>query len=303
VSATIELEAGQEMSEEAVQGKDAETLPDPVKLYLKEIGNFSLLSTEEEKVLGNQIKHGSRNEAQKARQRLIEANLRLVVSVAKHYIGRGLSLMDLVQEGNLGLIRAVDRFDYQKGYKFSTYATWWIRQGIRRAITNQSRTIRIPVHMMDTVSRLLSTSNDLTQEYGREPTDEELAAKMQTSPMKVGEIMKAAKQPVSLDAPIREEGDGDIGDFFEDKREPRPAEVAIKNTMEEELRDVLATLSPKEQRVIELRFGLVDGHSLTLEEVGWEFGVTRERVRQIEGKALRRLRHPNRSRKLREYLD
>jgi RNA polymerase primary sigma factor len=282
---------------------NAETLPDPVNLYLREISNFSLLSAEEEKVLGSQVKHGSRDEAQEARQRLIEANLRLVVSVAKHYIGQGLSLMDLVQEGNMGLIRAVDRFDYQKGYKFSTYATWWIRQGIRRAITNQSRNIRIPVHMMDTVSRLLRVRNDLTQEYGREPTDEELAAKMQTSPMKVGEIMKAAKQPVSLDAPIGEEGDTDIRDFVEEKRLPQPAEIAIKNTMEEELRDVLATLPPKERRVIELRFGLIDGHSHTLEEVGWEFGVTRERIRQIEGKALRKLRHPHRSRKLREYLD
>jgi RNA polymerase primary sigma factor len=300
VGATIGLKVGQELTEKVIQDMNTETLPDPVQLYLKEIGNFSLLSAAEEKVLGSQVQHGSKDEAQEARQRLIEANLRLVVSVAKHYIGQGLSLMDLVQEGNMGLIRAVDRFDYQKGYKFSTYATWWIRQGIRRAITNQSRAIRIPVHMMDTVSRLLRVRNDLTQEYGREPTDEELAAKMQTSPMKVGEIMKAAKQPVSLDAPIREEGDSD---FVEEKRLPQPVEIAIKNTMEEELRDVLATLPPKERRVIELRFGLVDGHSRTLEEVGWEFGVTRERIRQIEGKAIRKLRHPHRSRKLREYLD
>lgn len=303
MGATIGLEARQELTEKVIQGMDTETLPDPVKLYLKEIGNFPLLSAEEEKVLGRQVKHGGKDEAQEAKQHLIEANLRLVVSVAKRYIGQGLPLMDLIQEGNVGLIRAVGRFDYQKGYKFSTYATWWIRQSITRAIANQSRTIRVPVHMTSSISRLLRVSDDLTQEYGRKPTDEELATEIQTSPMKVGEIMRAARQPVSLDAPIVEGEDSDIGDFVEDKRLPQPAELAMKNTMEKELRDVLSTLLPKEQRVIELRFGLVDGHSRTLEEVGWEFGVTRERIRQIEGKALRKLRHPNRSRKLREYLD
>jgi RNA polymerase primary sigma factor len=303
VGATIGLEARQELTEKVIQGMDTETLPDPVRLYLREIGNFSLLSAEEEKVLGSQVKHGSRDEAQEARQRLIEANLRMVVSIAKHYIGQRLSLMDLIQEGNLGLIRAVSRFNYQRGYKFSTYATWWIRQSITRAIANQSRTIRVPVHMTGSISRLLRVSNDLTQEYGREPTDEELATEMQTSPMKIGEIMRAARQPVSLDAPIAEGEDSYIGDFVEDERLPQPAELAIESTMEEELRNVVVTLPPKERRVIELRFGLVDGHSLTLEEVGWEFAVTRERIRQIEGKALRKLRHPKRSRKLREYLD
>ena len=300
---TLGLEASRGLTEKVIQGIDTETPPDLVKLYLKEIGNFPLLSAEEEKVLGSQVKHGSRIEAQEARRRFIEANLRLVVSIAKHYIGQGLPLMDLIQEGNMGLIRSVGKFDYQKGYKFSTYATWWIRQAITRAVANQSRTIRIPVHMMGSISHLLRVSNSLTQEYGREPTEEELAAEMQASPRKVGEITKAAKQSLSLDAPIVEGEDSYIGDFIEDKRLPQPAEVATDRALKEELQDLLASLPEKERRVIELRFGLVDGRSRTLDEVGQEFRVTRERIRQIEAKALRKLRHPKRSRKLREYLD
>jgi len=303
VDKPLGLEASRGLTEKVIQGIDTETPPDLVKLYLKEIGNFPLLSAEEEKVLGSQVKHGSRIEAQEARRRFIEANLRLVVSIAKHYIGQGLPLMDLIQEGNMGLIRSVGKFDYQKGYKFSTYATWWIRQAITRAVANQSRTIRIPVHMMGSISHLLRVSNSLTQEYGREPTEEELAAEMQTSPRKVGEITKAAKQSLSLDAPIVEGEDSYIGDFIEDKRLPQPAEVATDRALKEELQDLLASLPEKERRVIELRFGLVDGRSRTLDEVGQEFRVTRERIRQIEAKALRKLRHPKRSRKLREYLD
>jgi RNA polymerase primary sigma factor len=297
------LEASQVLTEKVTRGIDAETLSDPLRIYLREIGSFLLLSAEEEKVLSHRVKHGSKNKAQEARRRLIEANLRLVVSVAKHYVGQGLSLMDLIQEGNLGLIRAVDKFDYQQGYKFSTYATWWIRQSITRAIANQSRTIRIPVHMMGSISRLIRVSDGLTQEYGREPTDKELAAEMQSSPRKVGEIIKATKQPLSLETPIGEEGASYLGDFVEDKRLPQPAEVTMNRALEEELQNLLASLPAKERRVIELRFGLGDGRSRTLEEVGWEFGVTRERIRQIEAKALRKLRHPKRSRKLREYLD
>jgi len=296
-------EANQGLTERVTRGGNTETPPDLVKLYLKEIGNFPLLNAEEEKVLGSQVKHGSRIEAQEARRRFIEANLRLVVSIAKHYIGQGLPLMDLIQEGNMGLIRSVGKFDYQKGYKFSTYATWWIRQSITRAIINQSRTIRIPVHMMGSISHLLRVRSGLAQEYGREPTEEELAAEMQTSPRKVGEIIKAARQSLSLDAPIVEGEDSYIGDFIEDKRLPQPAEVAGDQLLKEQLEAVMACLSAKERRVIELRFGLVDGRSRTLEEVGQEFRVTRERIRQIEAKELRKLRHPKRSRKLREYLD
>jgi len=296
-------EASQGLTEKITRGADTETPPDSVNAYLKEIGNFRLLSAEEEKVLGSQVKHGSKDEAQEARRHLIEANLRLVVSIAKHYIGQGLPLMDLIQEGNIGLIRAVDRFDYQRGYKFSTYATWWIRQSITRAIPNQSRTIRIPVHMMGSISHLLRVRSGLAQEYGREPTEEEMATEMQTSPRKIGEIIKANQQAFSLDAPIGEEGHSYLGDFVEDKSLPQPAEVATDRALEEELQDLLASLPEKERRVIELRFGLGDGRSRTLEEVGQEFGLTRERIRQIEAKALRKLRHRKYSRKLREYLD
>jgi RNA polymerase primary sigma factor len=303
VDMILGLEASRELTEKVTRGMNTETLPEPVRLYLREISRYSLLSAEEEKLLGSKVKHGGRDEVQEARRCLIEANLRLVVSVAKNYVGRGLSLMDLIQEGNIGLIRAVNKFDYRKDYKFSTYATWWIRQSITRAITNQSRTIRIPVHMMGSISRLFRVSNSLTQEYGREPTEEELAAGMRTSPEKVGEIIKAARQPLSLETPVGEDRDNYLSDLVEDKRLPQPAEVAMDRALEEELRNQLASLPARERRVVELRFGLVDGHSRTLEEVGWEFGVTRERIRQIENKALRKLRHPKRSRKLREYLD
>ncbi len=296
------MEASQRLTERATGGIDVERLPDPVWIYVHEIGSLPLLDAEEEKLLGSQVKYGSKSEAQEARQRLIRANLRLVVSIAKNYVSRGLPLMDLIQEGNIGLIRAVDKFDYRKGYKFSTHATWWIRQSITRAIADQVRTIRIPVHMVETINRLFSISHGLAQEYGREPTEKELATEMQTSPKKVGEIIKAAQQPISLETPIGEERDRYLSDFIEDKK-PQPAEVAINRALKEQLQDLLASLSAKERRVIELRFGLDDDRSRTLEEVGWEFGVTRERIRQIENKALRKLRHPKRSRKLREYLE
>lgn len=296
-------EASQGLTEKITRGADTETPPDSVNAYLKEIGNFRLLSAEEEKVLGSQVKHGSKDEAQEARRHLIEANLRLVVSIAKHYIGQGLPLMDLIQEGNIGLIRAVDRFDYQRGYKFSTYATWWIRQSITRAITNQARTIRLPAHMVDEVNRLFRTRCSLNQEYGREPTEQELAAKMHLSPKKVSQIIKATKHLSSLEMPIGEEGSTCLGDLIEDKESPQPAELAAKVALKEELQDVLAELPAKERRVIELRFGLGDGRNRTLEEVGQELGVTRERIRQIQGKVLGKLRHPKRSRKLHEYLE
>ena len=296
-------EASQGLTEKITRGADTETPPDSVNAYLKEIGNFRLLSAEEEKVLGSQVKHGSKDEAQEARRHLIEANLRLVVSIAKHYIGQGLPLMDLIQEGNIGLIRAVDRFDYQRGYKFSTYATWWIRQSITRAIADKGRTIRIPVHMMEKINHLFRISHSLAQEYGREPTEGELAAEMQTSPKKVGEIIKATRQPLSLETPFGEDRDCYLGDFIEDETMPQPAEVATNELLKEQLQGVLASLSAKERRLIELRFGLGDGRSRTLDEVGWEFGLTRERIRQIENKALRKLRHPKHSRKLREYLE
>ena len=303
VNMILGLEASRGLTEKVTLDMDTEKLPELVRLYLREIGRYSLLSAEEEKLLGSKVKHGGKDEVQEARRRLIKANLRLVVSVAKNYIGRGLSLMDLIQEGNIGLMRAVNKFDYRKDYKFSTYATWWIRQSITRAIANQTRTIRIPVHMMGSINRLFRVRNSLTQEYGREPTEEELAAGMRTSPEKVGEIIKAARQPLSLETPVGEDRDNYLSDLVEDKRLPQPAEVAIDRVLKEELRDLLALLSAKERRVIELRFGLGDGCNRTLEEVGWEFGVTRERIRQIETKALRKLRHPKRSRRLREYLD
>jgi len=287
-----------------IANPDVETLPESVTIYLHEIARFPLLSAEEEKVLGSQVKHGGKNEAQEAKRRLIEANLRLVVSVAKNCVGQGLSLMDLIQEGNLGLMRAVNKFDYRKGYKFSTYATWWIRQSINRAIANQTRTIRIPVHMMDSISRLFRVSHGLAQEYGREPNKQELAAEMDTSPEKVEQIMKVAQYPVSLEFHLGEEADGDtLGDLIEDKKMPQPAEVAANELLKEQLKEVLALLPAKERRVIELRFGLGDGRSRTLDKVGQEFGVTRERIRQIERKALGKLRHIKRSRKLQEYLD
>jgi len=296
------MEAGQGTTR-ATTDLDAKTLPSSVSLYLTEIGKLPLLDAKEEKLLASQVKHGSKDEAEEARRRLIVANLLLVVSIAKRYLGRGLSLMDLIQEGNLGLIRAVDKFDYRKGYKFSTYATHWIRQGIGRAIADKARTIRIPVHMVGAINRLFRTKYSLTQEYGREPTEEELATEMHLSPKKVSEIIKATKQPYSLEMPIEEEGDASLYDFIEDKESPQPAELAAKVALKEQLQDLLAELPAKERRVIELRFGLVDNRNHTLEEVGQELGVTRERIRQIQGKVLRKLRRPMHSRKLHEYLE
>ncbi|GAI16840.1 unnamed protein product, partial [marine sediment metagenome] len=258
-------EIGQELIEEVAESPDAERLPDSVSMYLGEIARFPLLNAEEEKLLGRQIKHGSKSEAQEARRRLIEANLRLVVSIAKNYISRGLSLMDLIQEGNIGLIRTVDKFDYQRGYKFSNYATWWIRQGITRAIADKGRTIRIPVHIVEVIRRLSTITHSLAQEYGREPTEKELAAEMQTSPKKVGQIIKATELPVSLEAPLKGES-GYIGDFIKDKTTPQPPEVATNELLKQQLEDVLALLSARERRVIELRFGLGDDRNHTLAE-------------------------------------
>jgi RNA polymerase primary sigma factor len=272
-------------------------------MYLHEIGRFPLLNAEEEKLLGSKVKHGSKNEAQEARGRLIKANLRLVVSIAKKYVGRGVSLMDLIQEGNLGLMRAVGKFDYRRNYRFSTCASWWIRQSITRAIANQARTIRVPVHMLSKINRLFNISYSLTQKYGREPTKRELAVEMQTSLEEVDGIIKAYQQPISLETPGGEEGDSWLNCYVEDKRLPQPTKVATRVFLREQLDDLLASLSAKERRVIELRFGLGNGRSRTLEEVGQEFKVSRERIRQIEDKALVKLCHSKHSHKLREYLE
>ncbi len=272
---------------------------DPVKMYLKEIGQVSLLTPEEEVELAKRIEQGDIE----AKKKLIEANLRLVVSIAKRYVGRGMLFLDLIQEGNLGLIRAVEKFDYRKGYKFSTYATWWIRQAITRAIADQARTIRIPVHMVETINKLVRTSRQLTQELGREPTPEEIAEKMNISAEKVREILKTAQEPLSLETPIGEEEDSHLGDFIEDTGVLAPPQAASYSLLKEQLEVVLNTLTDRERKVLRLRFGLEDGKPHTLEEVGQIFGVTRERIRQIEAKALRKLRHPSRSKKLRDYLD
>jgi len=293
------------------------SLDDPVRMYLREIGRVPLLSAEEEVRLAQRMERGraellkpatSRSyrlaeDGEEAQRRLTEANLRLVVSVAKKYIGRGMSLLDLIQEGNIGLIRAVEKFDYTKGYKFSTYATWWIRQAITRAIADQARTIRIPVHMVETINRLIRISRRLLQDLGREPTSEEIAAQMEISPEKVREIIKVSQEPVSLETPIGEEEDSHLGDFIEDHTALAPAEAASHQLLKEQVEDVLDSLTERERKVLQLRFGLDDGRSRTLEEVGKEFHVTRERIRQIEAKALRKLRHPSRSRKLKDYLD
>jgi RNA polymerase primary sigma factor len=289
--------------EQKSESRDAETRTTSASIYLSEIGRLPLLNAEEEKQLSHRIKHGRKDEAQEARRRLIEGNLRLVVSVAKKYVGQGLSLMDLIQEGNLGLMRVANKFDYRKGYKFSTYATWWIRQSITRAIANQSRTIRVPVHVLESIKRLLNTSHDLTQEYGREPTNEELATQMETTTDKIVQITKAARQPVSLETPIMEDGSSSISDFIADKSAAQPIDVAAKRLLKEHLDEILASLSNRERRVIEMRFGLGGGRRHTLDEVGKKFGVTRERVRQIENKALGKLRHPRYSRRLREYIE
>ncbi|MGB9885387.1 MAG: RNA polymerase sigma factor RpoD [Moorellales bacterium] len=275
------------------------SLDDPVRMYLKEIGRIPLLTPEEEIELAKRIEKGD----EEAKRRLAEANLRLVVSIAKRYVGRGMLFLDLIQEGNLGLIKAVEKFDYRKGYKFSTYATWWIRQAITRAIADQARTIRIPVHMVETINKLIRVSRELLQELGREPTAEEIAREMDIPVERVREIMKIAQEPVSLETPIGEEEDSHLGDFIEDEDAPAPAEAASHRLLKEQLEEVLDTLSPREEKVLRLRFGLDDGRSRTLEEVGQEFGVTRERIRQIEAKALRKLRHPSRSKKLKDYLE
>ena len=274
-------------------------IDDPVKVYLKEIGRVPLLATEEEIELAQRMNTGDRY----AKKRLCEANLRLVVSIAKKYVGRGMQFLDLIQEGNLGLIKAVEKFDYTKGFKFSTYATWWIRQAITRAIADQARTIRIPVHMVETINKLMRVTRQLVQELGRDPQIDEIAAEMNMSEEKVREIMKIAQEPVSLETPIGEEEDSHLGDFIPDDDAPAPSEAASFMLLKEQLVDVLKTLTPREEKVLRLRFGLDDGRARTLEEVGKEFDVTRERIRQIEAKALRKLRHPSRSKKLKDYLD
>jgi RNA polymerase primary sigma factor len=274
-------------------------IDDPVRMYLKEIGRVPLLSAEDEVALAKLMEQG----VEEAKRRLVEANLRLVVSIAKRYVGRGMLFLDLIQEGNLGLIKAVEKFDYRKGYKFSTYATWWIRQAITRAIADQARTIRIPVHMVETINKLIRINRQLLQELGREPTPEEIAFEMEIPVERVREIQKIAQEPVSLETPIGEEEDSHLGDFIEDEEAPAPAEAASFILLKEQLEEVLETLTAREEKVLRLRFGLDDGRARTLEEVGQEFGVTRERIRQIEAKALRKLRHPSRSRKLKDYLD
>jgi RNA polymerase primary sigma factor len=274
-------------------------IDDPVRMYLKEIGKVPLLSPDEEISLANRIEEGD----PAAKKKLAEANLRLVVSIAKRYVGRGMLFLDLIQEGNLGLIKAVEKFDFRKGFKFSTYATWWIRQAITRAIADQARTIRIPVHMVETINKLIRVSRQLLQELGREPAPEEVAKIMEMPVDKVREIMKIAQEPVSLETPIGEEEDSHLGDFIPDDDAPAPAEAAAFTMLKEQLINVLDTLTPREEKVLRLRFGLDDGRARTLEEVGKEFNVTRERIRQIEAKALRKLRHPSRSKKLKDYLD
>ena len=280
---------------------DGVSSDDPVRLYLKEIGKYPLLTTEEEIALAKQIAEGTPEEQAAAKKKLSEANLRLVVSIAKRYVGRGMQFLDLIQEGNLGLIKAAEKFDYTKGYKFSTYATWWVRQAITRAIADQARTIRIPVHMVEPINKLIRVNRQLAQELGRDPTPAEIAKEMGISESKVREIIKIAQEPVSLETPIGEEEDSHLGDFIEDENAPAPAEVASNAMMREQLQEVLHTLTPREEKVIRLRFGLEDGQAHTLEEVGKEFNVTRERIRQIEAKALRKIRHPGRSKKLRDY--
>ena len=297
-----DLETIEEITEEDIANTEAMvdtfSTDDPVRMYLKEIGKIPLLTPEEETELAKRMADGD----EEAKRRMAEANLRLVVSIAKRYVGRGLLFLDLIQEGNLGLIKAVEKFDYTKGYKFSTYATWWIRQAITRAIADQARTIRIPVHMVETINKVIRVSRQLLQELGHEPTPEEIAKEMQMPVDKVRDILKIAQEPVSLETPIGEEEDSHLGDFIPDEEASEPSEAASFSLLREQLMDVLDTLTPREKKVLELRFGLVDGRTRTLEEVGKEFNVTRERIRQIEAKALRKLRHPSRSKKLRDFL-
>ena len=278
---------------------DGAKLDDPVRMYLKEIGKIPLLTPEQELEIAQRMHEGDES----ARQAMTEANLRLVVSIAKRYVGRGMQPLDLIQEGNLGLLKAVEKFDYTKGYKFSTYATWWIRQSITRAIADQARTIRIPVHMVETINRVIRTAHAMVQSLGREPTAEEIAAEMHMELPKVEEILKIAQEPVSLETPIGEEEDSHLGDFIQDEEASQPAEAASYTLLREQLEEVLTTLTPREEQVLRMRFGLTDGKAHTLEEVGKQFDVTRERIRQIESKALRKLRHPSRSKKLRDFLN
>lgn len=327
--ALLEVENDEELAGEKIDLSVPEgaNIEDPVRMYLKDIGKVPLLSAEEEIVLAQEMEAGDAAAAQlqeddgsldqdtraeletivikgnNAKKKLSEANLRLVVSIAKRYVGRGMLFLDLIQEGNLGLIKAVEKFDYRKGYKFSTYATWWIRQAITRAIADQARTIRIPVHMVETINKLIRVSRQLLQELGREPSPEEIAAKMEIPVERVREILKISQEPVSLETPIGEEEDSHLGDFIQDENVPVPADAAAFTLLKEQLVEVLSTLTEREQKVLRLRFGLDDGRARTLEEVGKEFNVTRERIRQIEAKALRKLRHPSRSRKLRDYLE
>ena len=284
---------------ESVLNTDGISIDDPVKVYLKEIGRVPLLSAEEEVELAIKMSQGD----VAAKKRLSEANLRLVVSIAKRYVGRGMQFLDLIQEGNLGLIKAVEKFDHTKGFKFSTYATWWIRQAITRAIADQARTIRIPVHMVETINKVKKVNSQLLHENGHEPTNEQIAEKLEMPVEKVREIMRVAQEPVSLETPIGEEEDSHLGDFIPDEDAPAPSDVASHTMLKEQLAEVLSTLTPREEKVLRLRFGLEDGRSRTLEEVGKEFNVTRERIRQIEAKALRKLRHPSRSKKLKDFLD
>ena len=296
-----ELEAVEDIKVDEIDlsNMDGINIDDPVRMYLREIGRIPLLTYDEELSLAKRVLEGD----EEAKKKLAESNLRLVVSIAKKYVGRGMLLLDLIQEGNMGLIKAVEKFDYTKGYKFSTYATWWIRQAITRAIADQARTIRIPVHMVETINKLIRTSRHLLQQLGREPTPEEIAEEMEIPVEKVTEIQKIAQDPVSLETPIGEEDDSHLGDFIQDDDSPAPQDAAAYTLLREQLEEVMKTLTPREAKVLKLRFGLEDGKSRTLEEVGKEFQGTRERIRQIEAKALRKLRHPSRSKKLKDYMN
>ena len=299
----IEAEALEVSDKQLEEEYENAKLDDPVRMYLKEIGKIPLLTPEEELEVATDLVSEDEKARDAARKRMSEANLRLVVSIAKRYVGRGMQLLDLIQEGNLGLMKAVEKFDYTKGYKFSTYATWWIRQSITRAIADQARTIRIPVHMVETINKVLRTSHSMVQSLGREPTTQEIAAELHMDVQKVEEILKIAQEPVSLETPIGEEDDSHLGDFIQDDEASQPAEEASYTLLREQLEEVLKTLTPREEEVLRMRFGLIDGKPHTLEEVGKKFDVTRERIRQIESKALRKLRHPSRSKKLRDFLN